>query len=83
MVKAAVRSGSELRKRAAAVDKMKRSRYVCASCGKTSVKRVSNAKWVCKSCDATFAGGAYALSTPLGQMGNKALEDMKSEKNGG
>jgi len=78
MVKRAVRSGAELRKRVASVDRMRRSSYHCPKCGKLAVRRVSNAKWKCRSCDATFAGGAYALSTPMGQVGNKALEERRS-----
>ena len=79
MVNKDVRSGAELRKRAAAVDKMRRSRYPCPKCGKSSVKRISNAEWKCRSCEAVFAGGAYSLSTPLGKIGNKALEALHAE----
>ena len=82
MVRMSVRSGAELRKRAASADRMKRSRYACPACGKKSVKRVSNARWRCRSCGSTFAGGAYALSTPMGQMGGKALQDAREREEG-
>ena len=77
MVKSSVRGGAEMRKLANDIDKQKRARYTCPSCGKASVKRISNAVWKCKSCSATFAGGAYMLSTPMGGVGNKALENLK------
>jgi len=78
MVKSSVRGGAEMRKLASAIDKQKRASYPCPSCGKASVRRISNAVWKCRSCSATFAGGAYMLSTPMGGVGNKALESAKS-----
>ncbi|VVC02955.1 50S ribosomal protein L37Ae [Candidatus Burarchaeum australiense] len=82
MVKASVRGGAEMRKRAAAIDTQKRSRYACPSCGKVSLKRISNAVWKCKSCKAVFAGGANTPTTPMGQVGNKALENQQSAGKG-
>jgi len=80
MVKMGVRGGAELRKRAADVDKQKRSRYACPKCGKMSVKRKSNAVWQCNSCSATFAGGAYSLNTPIGETANRAIADIAMGK---
>jgi large subunit ribosomal protein L37Ae len=80
MAKMGVRGGAELRKRAADVDKQKRSRYACPKCGKESVKRKSNALWKCNSCSATFAGGAYSLNTPMGETANRAIVDIAAGK---
>ncbi|RPB18472.1 hypothetical protein L211DRAFT_843558 [Terfezia boudieri ATCC MYA-4762] len=38
------------------------ARYVCAFCGKNSVKRHSTGIWNCRSCNKTVAGGAYTLT---------------------
>ncbi|RLG20194.1 50S ribosomal protein L37ae [Candidatus Micrarchaeota archaeon] len=80
MVNRDVRSGSELRKRADSADKLKRASYPCPVCGKRAVRRISNAKWKCRSCKKVFAGGAYSLTTPMGQIGTKALDDMRARK---
>ncbi len=62
-----VRYGVSLRKRYMAVKADKQRRYKCDLCGKTAVKRVSNAVWKCRHCNATFAGGAYTLKTSPGE----------------
>jgi large subunit ribosomal protein L37Ae len=77
MVKSGVRGGAELRKRAAAAKKLKTSRYECPKCGKSAVKRMGNSHWGCRSCGAEFAGGAYSLSTPVGQAAKRAMENVR------
>ena len=77
MVKRGVRGGAELRKRTAAVMKQKSARHVCPRCGKKSVKRAGNSLWRCRSCKAEFAGGAYMLSTAVGQAARRLMENIR------
>lgn len=77
MVKAGVRYGAELRKRAAAVDAQRTARYPCPTCGKTSVKRRGNSLWECRSCGSRFAGGAYSLTTATGEAARRSLESVR------
>lgn len=77
MVSIGVRSGAELRKRVAAARKQKSSRYECPKCGKHAVKRVANSRWACRSCGTEFAGGAYSLSTPVGQAARRVMDNIR------
>ncbi|MBI4399614.1 50S ribosomal protein L37ae [Candidatus Micrarchaeota archaeon] len=77
MAKSSVRYGAELRRRAEAVQKSKRAKYACFKCGKKNVKRISYAQWRCRSCNAKFAGGAYSLSTTVGETGRRIIQDLK------
>jgi len=82
MVKAGVRYGASLRKRAAAVGKQSTSKYACPQCGKTAVKRRGCAKWECRSCGAKFAGGAYSLTTPIGEASRRLLVNIRKGEAG-
>jgi large subunit ribosomal protein L37Ae len=77
MTKAQVRYGAEMRKRADAVDRQRVAKYVCPTCGKRKVKREGHALWKCRSCGATFAGGAYSLTTAVGETGRRIIADVK------
>ncbi len=77
MAKSKVRYGASLRKLAAAVDRQRTSKYPCPQCGKTAVKRSSYARWQCRSCGANFAGGAYSLTTPIGEASRRLLINIK------
>lgn len=77
MTKLQVRCGAEMRKRADAVDKQRVARYVCPRCGKRKVKRQGHSLWKCRSCGATFAGGAYSLTTAVGETGRRIIADVK------
>jgi large subunit ribosomal protein L37Ae len=77
MVKAAVRYGAEIRKRAREVDKQRTNKYPCPECGKKMVKRVGYSLWKCRGCGATFAGGAYSLTTSIGETGRRIVADIK------
>ena len=72
-----VRYGATLRKRAEAADKQRTSKYPCPTCGKESVKRRGYSKWECRSCGALFAGGAYSLTTPIGEASKRLLVSIK------
>ena len=78
MSKRNVRSGAELRKRADSMDMLKRTLFVCSSCGKKKVKRQGNSLWGCKSCGAVFAGGTYSLSTPSGDVAARLIKEYKT-----
>ena len=78
MVKAGVRYGAELRKRAAAVNQQRTARYPCPTCGKKSVKRKGNSLWECRSCGSEFAGGTYSLTTAVGETARRSLEGAKT-----
>ncbi len=77
MAKAAVRYGASLRKQCASVDKQRTAKYPCPQCGKKAVTRKGNAKWECRSCGIQFAGGAYSLSTPIGDATRRLLLNLK------
>ena len=72
-----VRYGAELRKRAQKVDTLRTSLFACPKCGKKKVKRRGNSLWECKSCGALFAGGAYSLATPAGEVASRLVEEYK------
>jgi ribosomal protein L37AE/L43A len=73
MAKDNVRGGSELRKRAARIIRSKTADYVCPRTGK-KVKRISNSLWESTG-GYVFAGGAYALSTPSGEVLERMLRE--------
>jgi len=47
------------------IERKQRAVYVCPSCKRKSLKRVSAGIWVCGKCKAKFAGGAYSPTTEL------------------
>jgi large subunit ribosomal protein L37Ae len=75
-----VRFGAELRKRADSVDEARRSLFACAACGKKKVKRRGNSLWGCKACGAMFAGGAYSLSTPPGEVAARLFAEYGKKR---
>ncbi len=79
MSKSQVRGGAEIRKRVKAINASKRAKYACPVCGKKKVKRKGFAVWNCNSCNATFSGGAYTATTPVGEAGSKIIEDLKKK----
>ncbi len=74
-----VRYGAEIRKKADATDRSRREKYPCPRCGKSSVKRISNAIWECRGCGAQFAGGTYSLSTPTGEVSARQIEALRGK----
>lgn len=79
MANFSIRHGASIRKRNAAVKKLKTSLYKCSSCGRLSVQRISTGIWRCRHCNATFAGGAYTLTTTAGEIAKRLIENMKVE----
>jgi len=83
------RYGTVARKRYATIMTELRAPHECPQCHISSVKRVSVGIWLCGSCGFKFAGGAYAPTTKLGEIAERAsragvasslLAEVKAEK---
>lgn len=72
-----VRYSAKIRKLVNAAVKSKNARYECPKCGKRKVVRSSNAQWRCRSCGAIIAGGAYSLTTDVGEVANRIIKEME------
>ncbi|KAG5436974.1 hypothetical protein PCANB_001248 [Pneumocystis canis] len=57
------RYGSSLRKEIKKIEVQQHAKYVCAFCGKMSVKRQSVGIWKCLRCLKVISGGAWTVST--------------------
>jgi large subunit ribosomal protein L37Ae len=66
------RYGTVARKRYATVVTALRSAHECPQCHLTAVRRLSVGIWLCGRCGYKFAGGAYAPTTKLGQIAERA-----------
>ena len=53
------------------------SKYECAFCGKTAVRRQAVGIWECKHCSVKMAGGAYTLSTSAANQVRVTLQRVK------
>ncbi|MFQ5711066.1 MAG: 50S ribosomal protein L37ae [Candidatus Geothermarchaeales archaeon] len=53
------RYGGKVRRRWNEIMLKRTARYICPSCQKRSVLRVSTGIWRCRKCGYTFTGGAY------------------------
>ncbi|MCL4389527.1 50S ribosomal protein L37ae [Candidatus Marsarchaeota archaeon] len=78
MASSNIRYGARIRKRARAVKSSKISLYKCEMCGRMSVKRISTSIWKCRHCGATYAGGAYTMTTAAGEAARRLVEDYAS-----
>jgi len=83
------RYGTVARKRYSTVVTALRAAHECPQCHLAAVKRMSIGIWLCGSCGFKFAGGAYAPSTKLGQVAERAaragvasslVAELKAEK---
>lgn len=66
------RYGTVARKRYATVVSALRSPHECPQCHISAVKRLSVGIWLCGRCGYKFAGGAYAPTTKLGEVAERA-----------
>jgi large subunit ribosomal protein L37Ae len=83
------RYGTVARKRYSTIMTELRAPHECPQCHITAVKRLSVGIWLCGRCGFKFAGGAYAPTTKLGEIAERAsragvasslLAEMKAEK---
>lgn len=74
MAQDSIRYGATIRKRVAAIKVKKTDSYKCGACGKTSVRRVGTSIWRCRHCNATYAGGAFTLTTQEGEVAKRLIE---------
>lgn len=79
MAQDSIRYGASIRKRSDKIKHEKISRYLCESCGKSSVKRIGTGIWKCRHCDTTYAGGAYSMTTSAGTTARRTIEGMQKK----
>ncbi|MGV8177076.1 MAG: 50S ribosomal protein L37ae [Candidatus Bilamarchaeaceae archaeon] len=72
--------GAKIRKLVNASLQSKRQLYECLKCHKHKVKNVSYSVWQCRSCGATFAGGAYSLTTGPGEVATRLIASLSKSK---
>ena len=79
MANASIRYGASIRKRANKIKKEKSGKYKCEMCGKSSVKRLGTGIWKCRHCNATYAGGAYSMTTPAGVNARRLIDNISKK----
>ncbi len=79
MANSSIRYGASIRKRAFGIKQKKTAEYKCEACGKTSVRRISTSIWRCRHCNATYAGGAYTMTTPEGEVARRLIQDVANK----
>lgn len=79
MANASIRYGASTRKRALVVKRKKQARYKCEACGKPTVRRIGTSIWKCTHCGATYAGGAYTMTTPEGEVARRLIDNIKAK----
>jgi ribosomal protein eL43 len=70
-----VKYGATIRKLVEKATAAAKTRYECPKCHKKKVVRKGMAIWKCKSCDAVFAGGAYSLTTEVGEVAARLINE--------
>ena len=83
------RYGTVARKRYATIMTELKAPHECPQCHIAAVKRLSVGIWLCRQCGFKFAGGAYAPTTKLGEIAERAsragvasslVAEMKAQK---
>ncbi len=69
-----IRYGARIRKRQKEIKSQKIAVYKCEECGKIAVERISTSIWRCRHCGATYAGGAYTMTTAAGEVARRQIE---------
>ncbi len=69
------RYSAKIRKQVKAQLVSAKTRYPCAKCGKSKVRKQSFSIWQCQSCSNTFAGAAYSPSTEAGELAERLFKD--------
>jgi large subunit ribosomal protein L37Ae len=80
MANASIRYGARIRKRSREIKVKKIALYKCDSCGKVGVERINTSIWRCRHCNATYAGGAYTLTTTAGELARRLIADISVKK---
>lgn len=80
MANYSIRYGASIRKRARGVKQKKQGKYRCEACGRMSVKRIGTSIWRCAHCNATYAGGAYTMTTPEGEVARRLIDDVRKSR---
>ena len=75
MANASIRYGTSIRKRYRSIKAEKQASYKCEMCGRMTVKRIGTSIWKCRHCGATYAGGAYTMTTAAGEVARRLIED--------
>lgn len=82
MVEFNVRGGRKLRKSYNKIKKLKTSKYMCPTCSKENVRRVTVGMWECASCGSKYAGGAYEFTTAPGRVAKRIIGGLDKGKTG-
>lgn len=77
MANASIRYGARIRKRSREIKVKKIALYRCEGCGQLKVERIGTSIWRCKHCNATYAGGAYTMTTAAGNLSKRQMEDLR------
>ena len=67
--------GATIRKLASKAIESSRTWYECPKCHKRKVVRKGNSLWRCRSCKTMFAGGAYSLTTEVGEVAARLISE--------
>mgnify|MGYP001063022154 FL=1 len=73
------RYGASIRKVTKKCEIAQHAKYNCSLCGKDRVKRTHAGIWKCAGCKATFAGGAYSLSTPTAVAVRASIRRLREQ----
>jgi large subunit ribosomal protein L37Ae len=60
--------GRKIRVRLKNIEQKHKVLYICPSCKKKALKRLSAGIWECKKCKTKIAGGAYSPQTRLTEV---------------